>query len=317
MKVNKRNVSFSRADPLTIDSRSSPPRAMIIEAFSSPTQGHDFRPSTEFRSPDSGFEDSHSSEYTPIRETWNKTYILLSGKKKSLFDHQVIKGSPWPYMRPIEMVPFCMLLLLFGTAIITICTINNAMSRNVSRSAKYVGVLPKMKLVDENGIMLGGKKASIQFAYNQWQEVIEDESIDSEEETVLANDGIEVAKSKIKEENELKIEPSNEMLKKITLETVNSVMKILDEQKAKDKEREVLLKKLSEFGHFGTSVVKPLELDESPNDTEDSDAIKEEKLQPSKDGKKKRKKRNGLSPKKEPFRFNQESPVKDDFRVTE
>ena len=165
--------------------------------------------------------------------------------------------------------------------------------------------------------MLGGKKASIQFAYNQWQEVIEDESIDSEEETVLANDGIEVAKSKIKEENELKIEPSNEMLKKITLETVNSVMKILDEQKAKDKEREVLLKKLSEFGHFGTSVVKPLELDESPNDTEDSDAIKEEKLQPSKDGKKKRKKRNGLSPKKEPFRFNQESPVKDDFRVTE
>ena len=165
--------------------------------------------------------------------------------------------------------------------------------------------------------MLGGKKASIQFAYNQWQEVIEDESIDSEEETVLANDGIEVAKSKIKEENELKIEPSNEMLKKITLETVNSVMKILDEQKAKDKEREVLLKKLSEFGHFGTSVVKPLELDESPNDVEDSDAIKEEKLQPSKDGKKKRKKRNGLSPKKEPFRFNQESPVKDDFRVTE
>ena len=165
--------------------------------------------------------------------------------------------------------------------------------------------------------MLGGKKASIQFAYNQWQEVIEDESIDSEEETVLANDGIEVAKSKIKEENELKIEPSNEMLKKITLETVNSVMKILDEQKAKDKEREVLLKKLSEFGHFGTSVVKPLELDESPNNVEDSDAIKEEKLQPSKDVKKKRKKRNGLSPKKEPFRFNQESPVKDDFRVTE
>ena len=172
-------------------------------------------------------------------------------------------------------------------------------------------------LVDENGIMLGGKKASIQFAYNQWQEVIEDESIDSEEETVLANDGIEVAKSKIKEENELKIEPSNEMLKKITLETVNSVMKILDEQKAKDKEREVLLKKLSEFGHFGTSVVKPLELDESPNNVEDSDAIKEEKFQPSKDVKKKRKKRNGLSPKKEPFRFNQESPVKDDFRVTE
>ena len=165
--------------------------------------------------------------------------------------------------------------------------------------------------------MLGGKKASIQFAYNQWQEVIEDESIDSEEETVLANDGIEVAKSKIKEENELKIEPSNEMLKKITLETVNSVMKILDEQKEKDKEREVLLKKLSEFGHFGTSVVKPLELDESPNNVEDSDAIKEEKLQPSKDVKKKRKKRNGLSPKKEPFRFNQESPVKDDFRVTE
>ena len=165
--------------------------------------------------------------------------------------------------------------------------------------------------------MLGGKKASIQFAYNQWQEVIEDESIDSEQETVLANDGKEVAKPKIKEGNELKIEPSNEMLKKITLETVNSVMKILDEQKAKDKEREVLLKKLSEFGHFGTSVVKPLELDESPNNVEDSDAIKEEKFQPSKDVKKKRKKRNGLSPKKEPFRFNQESPVKDDFRVTE
>ena len=168
--------------------------------------------------------------------------------------------------------------------------------------------------------MLGGKKASIQFAYNQWQEVMEDESIDSEKETVLANDGSEAGKAKIKEENELKVEPSNEMVKKITLETVNSVMKILDEQKAKDKEREVLLKKLTEFGHFGTSVVKPLELDESPNDAEDSDAIKaikEEKPQPSKDVKKKRKKRNGLSPRKEPFRFNQESPVKDDFRVTE
>ena len=100
MKVNKRNVAFSKAAPLTIDSRSSPasvyiseesrnasrskfirqrnkssssdefltPMSKIPKISGSPssivtTQGYDFRPSTGLKSPDSGFE----SEYTPIR----------------------------------------------------------------------------------------------------------------------------------------------------------------------------------------------------------------------------------------------------------
>ena len=142
MKVNKRNVAFLRADPLTIDSRSSPasvyvseesrnatrskfvrqrnrssnssdefltPVSKIPKISGSPssivtTHGYDLRPSTgkyvyrvkistNFRivsyvtasflspcehhsyshistvskSPDSGFDDSHSSEYTSIR----------------------------------------------------------------------------------------------------------------------------------------------------------------------------------------------------------------------------------------------------------
>ena len=58
-----------------------------------------------------------------------------------------------------------------------------------------------------------------------------------------------------------------EIINRLTLKVANDVMKIYDGVQTNDKEKsankkERLLKKIGEFGHFGTSAVQPLDLDQ-------------------------------------------------------
>merc|ERR1711936_230775 len=140
-------------------------------------------------------------------------------------------------------------------------------------------------IVDEDGNFLGGKKASIQFAYDLTKTRDHKDTADHQ---ILSVDNEDI---KPNIENE-------EVLEKLTIQTVDKVMKLFDGIKIKEKakqnevKRELLLQKLSEFGHFGTSMVKPMELEAEADISQDiknlidevpEEPVLEQKLENEKD----------------------------------
>merc|ERR1719384_2640374 len=82
-------------------------------------------------------------------------------------------------MKINDILPIVVMIITLGSAIFTVYMLTNALNKaNRNRNGKYDSIqyahdgtvsedsIYSMTIVDENGIPLGGKKASIQFAYN-------------------------------------------------------------------------------------------------------------------------------------------------------
>jgi len=177
-------------------------------------------------------------------------------------------------MKINDILPIVVMIITLGSAIFTVYMLTNALNKaNRNRNGKYDSIqyahggeiddlifemsfedgtvsedsIYSMTIVDENGVPLGGKKASIQFAYNLRQKREQAEKV-------------EQGKS------ELEGLSDEEIINRLTLKVANDVMKIYDGAQADNKglfddKKERLLKKIGEFGHFGTSAVEPLDLD--------------------------------------------------------
>lgn len=244
----------------------------------------------------------------------------------SLYNVSPAKGSLFSNARPQEILPLCVVLIVVGSAVFTICALNNAINKSYQRrNHKYgsiefghqkiadrMGAQVIDVIKDENGVPLGGKKAAIQFGYDLRNKMAENE---------------DVAEAVPLDEPEVK-QPNEEMLNTLTMKVANDVMKLYGSIQAKelqkDAKKKILLQKLGEFGHFGTSVVKPLDIenieasedDDDDKAEEESDPVKEvvpvEKLKP-----KRRKRANALSAKPNPFQNEQITQIKaedDPFR---
>ena len=89
-------------------------------------------------------------------------------------------------MKLNDLLPIVVMIITLGSAIFTVCMLTNALNRAERiRNGKYESIkyahekeLGKLRvptpIVDENGVVLGGKKASIQFAYNMRQQLEQD-----------------------------------------------------------------------------------------------------------------------------------------------
>jgi len=257
------------------------------------TPGYDFKSRSCDGTPDSGYVDDSTFTPSSVRNSWSKTAsLLVSDSKKKwkrynapLFHHNI--GYSFKSIRPNEILPLCLFLVIFGSAVFSIFALNNALNKSAWRNNKYDSIefghlktlekeansdLRSSAIVDENGNFLGGKKASIQFAYDMTKTGDPKDTMDNE---ILPVDNADMKPNfenqKVTQEEE--VSPENvpklneDVLEKLTIQTVDKVMKLFDEIKIKEKakpneeKRELLRQKLSEFGHFGTSIVKPLELE--------------------------------------------------------
>jgi len=189
-----------------------------------------------------------------LKKRWKKynSALYTSGPVRS--------GS----MKVNDLLPIVVMIITLGSAIFTVCMLTNALNKaQRNRNGKYDSIQYahdgtvledgslSMSIVDENGVPLGGKKASIQFAYNMRQKR---EQAEKAEQDKL--EGIEILGM-----------TDEEIINRLTLKVANDVMKIYDGVQTNDKEKsankkERLLKKIGEFGHFGTSAVQPLDLDQ-------------------------------------------------------
>jgi len=183
-----------------------------------------------------------------LKKRWKKynSALYTSGPVRS--------GS----MKLNDLLPIVVMIITLGSAIFTVFMLTNALNKaQRNRNGKYDSIqyahdgktADSMSVVDENGVLLGGKKASIQFAYNMRQK---QEQVDKVEQVKSETHGILGLSDE-------------EIINRLTLKVANDVMKIYDGAQTEDKEKaankERLLKKLGESGHFGTSVVQPLDLD--------------------------------------------------------
>lgn len=184
-----------------------------------------------------------------LKKRWKKynSALYTSGPVRS--------GS----MKVNDLLPIVVMIITLGAALFTVCMLTNALNKaQRNRNGKYDSIqyahesIPEtLTIMDENGVPLGGKKAAIQFAYNMRQKREQEEQA-------------EQAKS---ESLEILSLTDEEIINRLTLKVANDVMKIYDGVQTEDKEKsankkERLLKKIGEFGHFGTSVVQPLDLDQ-------------------------------------------------------
>jgi len=269
-------------------------------------------------SPDSGYNEFKAS---PIGSDWTKKASILvsDGKKKwkrynsSLYNHTIIKGNPLPF-RPLEILPVCLVLIVIGSVFFTICALNNALNKSY-RNLKYGSIdyeHSKLKTItDENGNILTGKKAAIQFYYDRtYPNELSNKS--PEEMDIEKGEFVDSPKA-----------DSQVEIPRITMDTVNEVMKMLDKIEKQVKERntnrELLLKKLSEFGHFGTSVVKPLDLEVELIDNPE-EQLQEKIKSPEKSKLKRTKRGSSYTLNDDPFRFfsNQAQTIIDeDFRYSD
>ena len=86
-------------------------------------------------------------------------------------------------MKLNDLLPIVVMIITLGSAIFTVCMLTNALNRAERiRNGKYESIeyahrTPHIRapIVDENGVVLGGKKASIQFAYNMRQQLEQDQ----------------------------------------------------------------------------------------------------------------------------------------------
>jgi len=258
------------------------------------TPGYDFKSRSCDGTPDSGYVDDSTFTPSSVRNNWSeKASLLISdGKKKwkrynaPLYHHNI--GNSFKSIRPNEILPLCLFLVIFGSAIFSIFALNNALNKSAWRNNKYDSIefghlktvlekeanvdLRSSAIVDEDGNFLGGKKASIQFAYDltntrDHKDTADHQILSVDNEDIKPN----IENQKVVQDEEVSAEnfakENEEVLEKLTIQTVDKVMKLFDEIKIKEKakqnevKRELLLQKLSEFGHFGTSMVKPLELE--------------------------------------------------------
>jgi len=185
-----------------------------------------------------------------LKKRWRKynSALYTSGPVRS--------GS----MKINDILPIVVMIITLGSAIFTVYMLTNALNKaNRNRNGKYDSIqyahdgtvsedsIYSMTIVDENGVPLGGKKASIQFAYNLRQKREQAEKVEQGS-------------------SELQGLTDEEIINRLTLKVANDVMKIYDGAQADNKglfddKKERLLKKIGEFGHFGTSAVEPLDLD--------------------------------------------------------
>merc|ERR1712141_157936 len=223
------------------------------------TPGYDFKSRSCDGTPDSGYVDDSTFTPSSVRNNWSeKASLLISdGKKKwkrynaPLYHHNI--GNSFKSIRPNEILPLCLFLVIFGSAIFAL---NNALNRSAWRNNKYDSIefghlktvlekeanvdLRSSAIVDEDGNFLGGKKASIQFAYDLTKTRVHKDTADHQ---ILSVDNEDI-KPNIENQNE-------EVLEKLTIQTVDKVMKLFDEIKIKEKakqnevKRELLLQKLS------------------------------------------------------------------------
>ena len=175
-----------------------------------------------------------------LQKQWRK-------KKVSLYSSSPVKKSMFTY-RTAEMLPLYVVLLTFGAGLFTLIVLNNALSKNnVRPSSAFVKPKTPEKvkiddLVDELGNPLGGKKAAIQYYHNLNKEVLVDDDPDVD---------VRVTSNQDQDLDE-------EFLKKLTLELSHSITELHKEVMADEAtKKKLLLDKLSQSGHFGTTFVKP------------------------------------------------------------
>jgi len=163
-------------------------------------------------------------------------------------------------MKLNDLLPIVVMIITLGSAIFTVCMLTNALNRAERiRNGKYESIeyahrTPHIRapIVDENGVVLGGKKASIQFAYNMRQQLEQDQAPSKDHE---------------KKDSESSVLTDEEIINRLTFKVANDVMKIYDGVQKQENldvsaNKERLLKRIGEFGHFGTSAVQPLDLEE-------------------------------------------------------
>jgi len=185
-----------------------------------------------------------SSPIAQLFEEWSKP--------KANFSSSPTK-NPFFAIRVQELVPICVALITIGSVIFTMLVLTNALNRQYEeRNQKYDSikyahqrVLDKIEraipnvIVDEFGVPLGGKKAAIQFAHDLKNKILEEEDNEKED---------------------------NEIINRLSMRVAVDALKILDDLKLqqadKDTKKQILLQKMGQFGHFGTTMVKPLDLNE-------------------------------------------------------
>ena len=115
----------------------------------------------------SGDFKSPSNIVTDLRRRWKKYH------KASLYHSSPIRSHT---MKMNNLLPIIVMIITLGSAVFTVCMLTKALNKN-HRNGKYDSIqyghekhmenlqIPH-PILDENGVALGGKKASIQFAYN-------------------------------------------------------------------------------------------------------------------------------------------------------
>ena len=215
-----------------------------------------------------------------LRRQWRK-------QKTALYSSSPIKKRSVAGIPANDFLPLMVLFITLGSAIFTICLLVNAVNHKASilsnQNGKYGSIefahqkkMEKLNKIfpvrDENGNILGGKRASIQFAYNMRNKIENNESPDEVENVKV------VEKKELREE--VKEFDDEEIINRLTLRMAEDLLKVYQQnvEKQDGPNKEALVKKLGEFGHFGTSVVKPLDLNEAiSGDSIDSDVKEVEK----------------------------------------
>ncbi len=172
------------------------------------------------------------------------------------------------------MLPLLVVIVVVCSGIFTILTLNNAIRHAQGRrNAKYQSIefahqkrlqSEPFAIKDENGLPLGGKRASIQFAYDRTYEPSTTETVlangklehqPSEPKVVVETDGNPGEAVKGAKEEEI---PDLDMLTlKVANDVLNLYQQIKQEEAARREKKERLLEKVRNFGHFGTTKVNP------------------------------------------------------------
>lgn len=163
-----------------------------------------------------------------------------------------------------DLLPLFVVLLVFATAILTIFSVNAIRMSGYGKIGLQIVPMERIvSITDENGVVLGGKKAAIQFAYNLRQKAMA--AAEAAEELVVPEAVPDAKQLSQGAEETVGNNMNDDILDQLSLKVASEVIQLYenmqrqDAQKAADKEK--LLGKISKFGHFGTSVVKPLNLD--------------------------------------------------------
>jgi len=234
-----------------------------------------------------------SSFSSPPFKTWNmEAYFKPTNQKKRLYDSN--EECRLFGQKLQDAIPLLVLAVVTFSSIVAVITLSNALrgqDLTTRSNGKYQSIefahakhLDKAgtedttdhKIVDENGMKLGGKRAAIQFAHDLHQQ---------QQLSDLVEEDVE-------EEEAFTAELDDEVVD--ALELVGNLQRQMSEghkdnaMTSPEEQRERLLNQIASFGHFATSKAS---YENKMDDKEDL------KVVPS------RKKRNLKSKNKDPFRF--------------